>query len=149
MLYRNGLYHFFRYKFIFEMVLHRNHFELIPMNHNRSNLIKALFYFFDAKMKLKEAQGGNKLYCWWILLPVMLSTCILCIEHQIYTCCWVLGIKWIRDASYYDGTSLIIHALSCRHKKPLTAFITRRILKIQNCIESYIWVEKEYIIWFN
>ena len=41
------------------------------------------------------------------------------------------------------------HALLCRHKKPLIAFITRRILKIQICIESYIWVEKEYIIWFN
>ena len=60
MLYRNGLYHSFRYKFIFEMVLHIHHFELIPMNHNRSNLIKALFYFFDAKMKLNNFDPYTK-----------------------------------------------------------------------------------------
>ena len=41
------------------------------------------------------------------------------------------------------------HALLCRHKKPLTAFITRGIIKIPNCMESYISVEKEYIIWMN
>ena len=60
MLYRNGLYHSFRYKFIFEMVLHIHHFELIPLNHNRSNWIKALFYFFDAKMTFNNFDPYEK-----------------------------------------------------------------------------------------